>query len=58
MLVTVTQCAHSNSLAKESLMWIHLSSSPSKVLTSYYKAIVVLIKIVGLNHGGILERRS
>ena len=29
-----------------------------KVLTSYYKAIVVLIKIVGLNHGGILERRS
>ena len=30
---------------KGPLMWIHLSSSPSKVLTSYYEAVVVLIKI-------------
>jgi hypothetical protein len=37
-------CAHSNSLAKGILMWIHLSSSPSKVLTSYYEVVVVLIK--------------
>jgi hypothetical protein len=26
-------------------MWIHLSSSPTKVLTSCYEAVVVLIKI-------------
>jgi hypothetical protein len=37
-------CAHRNSLAKEALMWVHLSSSPSNVLASYYEAVAVLIQ--------------
>jgi hypothetical protein len=56
MLLIVTQCAHSNSLAKGALMWIHLSSSPSKDLTSYFEAVVVLIKNCMIE--SILERMS
>ena len=37
-------CAHSNSLAKGALIWLHLSKSPSKVLKSYYEAVAVLIQ--------------
>ena len=29
---------------KGPLMWIHLSSSPKKVLTPYYEAVAVLIQ--------------
>jgi hypothetical protein len=33
---------------KGPLMWIHLSSSPKKVLTPYYEAVAVLIQNCGI----------